>query len=131
MVMHHVPVERCADIIESMSGARPSAGWVHGLLAPAAEAVAPAGKAIRALIILARVIYGGETPTRHLRRLQEPANRSPPDVSLCIGVPSPGPAAAPTEDREFCWSVSRCDAWRPCLQAGGRPGDRAQRQGLA
>src|SRR5580693_677918 len=30
MVMHHIPVERCADIIESMSGARPSDGWVHG-----------------------------------------------------------------------------------------------------
>ena len=25
MVMHHVPVERCADILESMSGTRPSA----------------------------------------------------------------------------------------------------------
>ncbi len=32
LVMHHVPVERCADIIESMSGTRPSDGWVHGLL---------------------------------------------------------------------------------------------------
>jgi transposase len=64
MVMHHVPVERCADIIESMSGARPSDGWVHGLLARAAEAVAVAGKAIRALVILARVICGDETPVR-------------------------------------------------------------------
>ena len=34
MVMHHVPVERCADIIESMSGTRPSDGWVHALLEP-------------------------------------------------------------------------------------------------
>jgi hypothetical protein len=64
MVMHHVPVERCADIIESMSGTRPSDGWVHGLLARAAKAVAAAGKAIRALIILARVICGDETPVR-------------------------------------------------------------------
>ena len=29
MVMHHVPVERCADILGSMSGTRPSDGWVH------------------------------------------------------------------------------------------------------
>ncbi len=36
MVMHHVPVERCADIIESMAGTRPSDGWVHSLLARAA-----------------------------------------------------------------------------------------------
>jgi hypothetical protein len=64
MVMHHVPVERCADIIESMTGARPSDGWVHSLLERAARAVAAANKAIRALIILARVICGDETPIR-------------------------------------------------------------------
>lgn len=64
MVMHHVPVERCADIIESMSGHRPSDGWVHALLARAARAVAAANKTIRALILLARVICGDETPLR-------------------------------------------------------------------
>ena len=64
MVMHHVPVERCADIIESMSGTRPSDGWVHKLLERAARAVAVANKAIRALIILARVVCGDETPLR-------------------------------------------------------------------
>ena len=37
LVMHHVPVERCADIIESMSGTRPSDGWVHALLERAAQ----------------------------------------------------------------------------------------------
>ena len=62
MVMHHVPVERCADIIESMSGTRPSDRWVHGLLERAARAVAAANKAIRTLIILARVVCGDETP---------------------------------------------------------------------
>ena len=35
-----VTVECCADIIESMSGTRPSDGWVHGLLERAARAVA-------------------------------------------------------------------------------------------
>jgi transposase len=64
MVMHHVPVERCADIIESMAGTRPSDGWVHKLLARAARAVAAANKTIRALIILARVVCGDETPLR-------------------------------------------------------------------
>ena len=39
LVMHHVPVERCADILESMTGTRPSDGWVHALLARAARAV--------------------------------------------------------------------------------------------
>jgi len=64
LVMHHVPVERCADIIESMAGTRPSDGWVHTLLDRAARAVAAANKAIRALILLARVICGDETPLR-------------------------------------------------------------------
>jgi len=64
MVMHHVPVERCADIIGSMSGNRPSDGWVHGLLARAAKAVAAANEMIRALIVTARVICGDETPVR-------------------------------------------------------------------
>jgi len=64
LVMHHVPVERCADILESMSGTRPSDGWVHALLGRAARAVAVANKTIRALIILARVICGDETPLR-------------------------------------------------------------------
>jgi transposase len=64
LVMHHVPVERCAGILESMSGTRPSDGWVHALLNRAARAVAAANKAIRALIILARVICGDETPLR-------------------------------------------------------------------
>lgn len=64
MVMHHIPVQRCADVIESMTGTRPSEGWVHGLLERAARAVAAANKAIRALIILARVICGDETPIR-------------------------------------------------------------------
>ena len=62
--MHHVPMERCAGILESMSGTRPSDGWVHALLDRAAKAVAAANKTIRALIILARVICGDETPVR-------------------------------------------------------------------
>ena len=41
---------------------RPVDGWVHALLARAARAVAAANKTIRALIILARVICGDETP---------------------------------------------------------------------
>ena len=64
MVMHHVPAGRCAGILESMSGTRPSDGWVHSLLDRAARAVAAANKAIRALIILAGVICGDETPLR-------------------------------------------------------------------
>ena len=41
------PGGRCADILESMSGTRPSDGWVHKLLERAARRVAAANKAIR------------------------------------------------------------------------------------
>jgi transposase len=64
LVMHHVPVARCADIIESLCGARPSDGFVHALLARAAMGVAAANKLIRTLIILARVVCADETPLR-------------------------------------------------------------------
>jgi transposase len=64
MVMHHVPVQRCADIIESLTGTRPSDGRVHSLLARAAAVAAAANKVIRALLIAARVICGDETPLR-------------------------------------------------------------------
>jgi hypothetical protein len=64
LVMHHVPVARCADIIESLCGARPSDGFVHALLARAARGVAAANKLIRALVILARVVCADETPIR-------------------------------------------------------------------
>jgi hypothetical protein len=64
LVMHHVPVERCADILQSMSGSRPSDGWVHTLLDRAAKTVAAANAAIWALLVTARVICGDETPLR-------------------------------------------------------------------
>ena len=64
MVMHHIPVQRCADLVESLCGTRPSDGWVHGLLARAAAAAAGPNKVIRALVIAARVICGDETPLR-------------------------------------------------------------------
>ncbi len=64
MVAHAVPVHRCAELIESLTGARPSAGFVHSMIRRAAAAVAGANKLIRALIILAHVACADETPVR-------------------------------------------------------------------
>ena len=64
LAAHHVPVARCAEIIASLSGARPSDGFVHAMLARAAKAVAAANMLIRALIITAAVICADETPIR-------------------------------------------------------------------
>jgi transposase len=64
MVAHAVPVHRCADLIESLTGAKPSPGFVHGMIARAAAAVARANRLIRALIILSHVVCADETPIR-------------------------------------------------------------------
>ena len=64
MVIHHVPVERCAGILESLSGIRPSDGFVHALLDRAARAVRHVNTLIRALVITAAVICADETPIR-------------------------------------------------------------------
>ena len=106
MVMHHVPVERCADILESMSGVRPSDGWVHALLASAAKAVAAANKTIRVLIILARVICGDETP------LRAGPGRSPRRRSTCT---SPARTCSPiTSSATATCSRSRTSSTATC-----------------
>jgi transposase len=64
LACHAVPVHRCAELIESLTGAKPSPGFVHSMIARAAAAVADASKAIRALIILAHVVCADETPIR-------------------------------------------------------------------
>ena len=64
LVIHHVPVERCAAILESLSGIRPSDGFVHSLPARAANVVRHVNMLIRALIITAGVICADETPIR-------------------------------------------------------------------
>ena len=61
---HAIPVHRCAELIEALTGAKPSPGFVHAMIARAAAAVADANRVIRALIILAHVICADETPIR-------------------------------------------------------------------
>jgi transposase len=64
LVAHHVPVERCAGIIEALTGTRPSDGWVHAMIARAAKAVRGVNMLIRALVITAGVLCADETPIR-------------------------------------------------------------------
>jgi hypothetical protein len=64
MAAHAIPVHRCAELIEALTGAKPSPGFVHSLLARAAAAVKHANQLIRALIITASVICADETPVR-------------------------------------------------------------------
>ena len=61
---HAIPVHRCAELIGALTGAEPSPGFVHSMIARAAAAVAEANRAIRCLIILAHVVSADETPIR-------------------------------------------------------------------
>lgn len=64
MVVHAIPVQRCAELVQSLTGATPSVGWVHSLLARTADALADVDKLIRTLITLAYAVCCDETPIR-------------------------------------------------------------------
>lgn len=64
MVMHFVPAARCVELLESLTGAAPSVGFVHGMLARAAALLEAADKQIKALITLAYAVCMDETPLR-------------------------------------------------------------------
>lgn len=64
MVVHFVPVKRCVEILESLTGAAPSVGFVHGMLNRTARLLAEVDKRIRFLITLAYAVCADETPLR-------------------------------------------------------------------
>jgi transposase len=64
LVFQHVPVERCAQLIADVTGAKPSTGFVHSMLARAAEAVKDVVALIKTLITSAYVVGFDETTAR-------------------------------------------------------------------
>jgi transposase len=64
MVVHFVPATRCVQLLESLTGAAPSVGFVHGMLARAASLLGEVDKRIRALITMAYAVSCDETPLR-------------------------------------------------------------------
>ncbi|MGY4963877.1 IS66 family transposase [Streptomyces sp. 900105245] len=64
LVVHFVPVRRVVDILTSLTGARPSVGFVHSLLRRAARALQACDFAIRTLITLAFTVCADETPLK-------------------------------------------------------------------
>jgi transposase len=64
MVVHFVPAKRCVELLESLTGAAPSVGFVHGMLARAAGLLTEVDKRIRALITCAYAVCADETPLR-------------------------------------------------------------------
>jgi transposase len=65
LVYQHVPVQRCVQLIADLTGGvGPSEGFVHGMLARCAAAVAEVVTVIKSLIILAHVAGFDETTLR-------------------------------------------------------------------
>ncbi|MDQ1306057.1 MAG: transposase [Actinomycetota bacterium] len=64
MVVHHIPTHRCRQLLEALTGAEPSIGFVHGLLTRASKVLGEADARIRTLITLATVLCMDETPLR-------------------------------------------------------------------
>jgi len=64
MVAHALPVHRCVALLESLTGAAPSVGFVHGTLQAAAAAMEQADQRIRTLITLAYAVCCDETPIK-------------------------------------------------------------------
>jgi transposase len=64
MVVQFIPVQRCVELLESLTGATPSAGFVHGMLKRTAGLLAEVDQRIRGLITLAYAVCADETPLR-------------------------------------------------------------------
>lgn len=64
MVVHHLPTHRCRQLLTALTGAEPSIGFVHGLLARVSAALRMADHRIRTLITLVRVLCMDETPLK-------------------------------------------------------------------
>jgi transposase len=64
MVVHFVPAHRCVQLLASLTGAAPSVGFVHGMLARAAGLLDEVDKRIRTLITLAYAVCCDETPLK-------------------------------------------------------------------
>ena len=64
MVVHFLPTHRVVALLESLTGAAPSVGFVHGLLVRTAGLLGAVHDRIRTLITLAHVVCVDETPLK-------------------------------------------------------------------
>src|SRR4051795_9524307 len=75
MVVHFVPAHRCVELLESMTGAAPSVGFVHDMIARIAGLLAEVHQRIRTLITLAYAVCCDETPLKVGPRTPRPGKR--------------------------------------------------------
>lgn len=75
MVVHHLPTHRCRQLLTALTGAEPSIGFVHGLLARVSAALRMADHRIRTLITMVRVLCMDETPLKVGPRTPRPGRK--------------------------------------------------------
>jgi transposase len=75
MVVQHLPTHRCVALLEALTGAKPSPGFVHGMLARVAGLLGEVDKRIRALITAADAVCCDETPLRVGPRAPKPGRK--------------------------------------------------------
>jgi len=75
MVGHFLPARRCVELLEALTGAAPSVGFVHGLLARTAGLLAGAHARIRALVVTSHAVCCDETPIRVGPRKPKPGRK--------------------------------------------------------
>ncbi len=75
LVVHFLPAHRVVALLESLTGAAPSVGFVHGMLGRTAGLLAEVGDRIRALIVLAHAVCCDETPLRVGPRRPRPGRK--------------------------------------------------------
>ncbi len=75
MVVHFIPAHRAVALLESLTGAAPSVGFVHGMLTRAAALLAATDQRIRTLITLAYAVSCDETPLKVGPRTPRPGKK--------------------------------------------------------
>ncbi len=75
MVVHFVPAQRVVQLLESLTGASPSVGFVHGMLERAAGLLAEVDARIRTLITCAYAVSCDETPLKVGPRTPKPGRK--------------------------------------------------------
>jgi transposase len=64
LVAHAIPAHRCVQLVTALTGAAPSVGWAHGLLARTAARLGETTDRVRALLAGAHAVCCDETPIR-------------------------------------------------------------------
>ena len=75
LVVQSLPVARVVALLESLTGATPSVGFVHGMLARTAGLLGAVHDRIRTLITLAHAVCCDETPLRVGPRTPKPGKK--------------------------------------------------------